>query len=118
MRERRSRLSGIQLPMPIKTKPEDLPAAVCFSVDPRDGFIEVRCRALPQKEEWRYRLNDGVVRFANRDAFKAKVVYVGMSPAAAEDVGRSFNATARQLREIGFSVELPQQEQEDKQQAA
>jgi hypothetical protein len=104
--------------MPVDTKPEDLPAAVRFSLQPRDGFIEVACTELPQKEDWRYRLHDGAVRFASQDAFKAKVVYAGMSPAVAEDTGRSFNATARQLRELGFSVELPQQQQDQKQQAA
>jgi hypothetical protein len=105
--------------MPLQTKPEDLPAAVRFSIEPKDGFIEVGCTALPQKEEWRYRLNDGAaVHFADRDAFKARVVQAGMTPAVAEDAGRSFNATARQLREIGFSVELPQQEADGKQLAA
>lgn len=105
--------------MPLQTKPEDLPAAVRFNIEPKDVFIEVSCAAaLPQKEDWRYRLNDGAVRFADRDAFKARVVQVGMTPAVAEDTGRSFNATARQLRELGFSVELPQQEEEQKQQAA
>ncbi|HVT98796.1 MAG TPA: hypothetical protein VHE33_14930 [Acidobacteriaceae bacterium] len=110
--------SRIQTPMPLNTKPEDLPAAVRFSIEPKDGYIEVAGTALPQKEEWRYRLHDGAVRFADHDAFKAKVVYVGMSPAVAEDIGRSFNATARQLRELGFAVELPEQEANEKQQAA
>jgi hypothetical protein len=105
--------------MPLQTKPEDLPAAVRFSIEPKDGFIEVACTALPQKEEWRYRLSEGTaVRFADRDAFKARVVQAWMTPAVAEDAGRSFNATARQLRELGFSVELPQQEENAKQQAA
>ncbi len=104
--------------MPLDTKPEDLPAAVRFSLETKDGFVEVACTALEQKEEWRYRLHDGAVRFANRDAFKAKAVYVGLSPAVAEDTGRSFNATARQLRELGFAVELPQQQEEEKEQAA
>jgi hypothetical protein len=104
--------------MPLQTKPEDQPAAVRFSIEPKDGSIEVACAALPQKGEERYRLNDAAVRFSDRDAFKARVVYVGMTPAVAEDPGRSFNATARQLRELGFSVELPQQEEDAKQQAA
>jgi hypothetical protein len=104
--------------MPLKTKPEDLPAAVRFSIEHKEGFIEVACAALPQREDWRYRVHDGVVRFADLDAFKAKVVEAGMTPAVAEDTGRSFNATARQLRGLGFSVELPQQEEKEKQQAA
>src|SRR5581483_12353502 len=104
--------------MPLDTKPEDLPAAVRFTVEAKDGFIEVSCAALPQKEEWRYRLHDGAVHFADRDAFKAKVVQAGMTPAVAEDSGRSFNATARQLRALGFAVELPQQEEDQNQKAA
>jgi hypothetical protein len=104
--------------MPLQTKPEDLPAAVRFTIEPKDGFIEVACSALPQQQEWRYRLRDGAVRFADREAFKGSIVHVGMTPAVAEDAGRSFNATARQLRELGFSVELPQQQEQEKQLAA
>ncbi len=52
-----------------------------------------------------YSIQGGKPHFTSRDEFKAKVVSIGMSPAVAEDE-RSFNATARQLRELGFSVRV------------
>lgn len=91
--------------MPLQTKPEDYPAAVCFHASQQDGAFEVTVRSVTPEDQQPYRVQGGAPRFADRDAFKAKVVEVGMSPAVAEDQGRSFNATARQLRELGFSVE-------------
>ncbi len=98
--------------MPLKTKPEDKPASVCFHLDFKDaGPIEVTASLLPNQNQHPYRIQGGTPRFDNRDAFKSKVLEVGMSPAVAEDPGRSFNATARQLRELGFSVEAEEKEQ-------
>ncbi|HEX4037870.1 MAG TPA: hypothetical protein VHX37_07410 [Acidobacteriaceae bacterium] len=93
--------------MPLKTQPEDIPAAVRFSAGDRDGAFEVTVSSLNSELQGPYRIEGGAPRFASRDAFKARVVEAGMSPAVAEDQTRSFNATARQLRELGFSVNLP-----------
>jgi hypothetical protein len=94
--------------MPVATKPEDLPAAVCFHLDFQQNGLQVSCTLLPRREGHPYRIEGGTPQFANRDEFKAKVVDVGMSPAVAEDPGRSFNATARQLQKLGFSVQVEQ----------
>ncbi len=96
--------------MPLQTKPEDKPAPVRFSVSEKDDVLEVTVSLLPLKKEAPWVLQGGTPQFENRDAFKARVVEVGLSPAVAEDQGRSFNATARQLRELGFLVGLPQEE--------
>ena len=92
--------------MPAKWKPEDKPAAVCFHLAEIDGGLQVTVSQLPQSREQRYRVKGGAPHFANRDAFKARVVQIGFSPSVAEDTGRSFNATARQLRELGFDVAI------------
>ena len=92
--------------MPLKTKPEDYPAAVRFHAAETDGSFAVTCTNVTPEGQRPYRIEGGGPRFANREQFKAKVVEIGMSPAVAEDQDRSFNATARQLRELGFSVEL------------
>lgn len=92
--------------MPLQTQPEDYPAAVHFHVAQQDGALEVTVTPVTPEDQIPYRIQGGAPRFPNREAFKAKVVEVGMSPAVAEDQERSFNATARQLRELGFSVEL------------
>ncbi len=92
--------------MPLDTKPEDYPAAVRFRAADHDGAIEVTVAHAAPGGRLPYRIEDGAPRFASRDAFKARVVQVGMSPAVAEAQSRPFNATARQLRELGFSVEL------------
>lgn len=98
--------------MPLQTKPEDKPAAVCFHFDLEDhGPLGVTVSLLPNQSEQPYRIQGGAPHFDNRDAFKARVVEVGMSPAVAEDQNRSFNATARQLRELGFDVELDLEKQ-------
>jgi hypothetical protein len=41
-----------------------------------------------------------------------------LTPAVAEDQNRSFNATARQLRELGFLVGVPAEKSEEKEKAA
>ncbi|HTX41323.1 MAG TPA: hypothetical protein VMD25_05810 [Acidobacteriaceae bacterium] len=92
--------------MPLNTKPEDYPAAVRFRTADNNGAFEVTVTNVTPDHQLPYRIEGGAPRFASRDAFKARVVEVGMSPAVAEDQNRSFNATARQLRELGFSVEL------------
>lgn len=92
--------------MPVSTKPEDKPAAICFHLNFKDNGLEVTCTLLPQKEGDPYRIEGGSPTFADRDAFKAKAVELGFTPAVAEDPGRSFNATARQLQNLGFSVEV------------
>jgi len=103
--------------MPLKTKPEDKPAAICFDLDFKDqGPLEVIATLLPNQLERPYRIEGGAPRFDSRDDFKAKAVRIGMTPAVAEDSGRSFNATARQLRELGFTVEL--EEEQPQRQAA
>lgn len=92
--------------MPVQTKPEDKPAAVYFHLAHKDDALEVTVTALPQQNSLPYRIQGGAPRFGDRDAFKGRVVEVGLTPAVAEDEGRSFNATARQLKELGFSVEV------------
>jgi hypothetical protein len=92
--------------MPLQTKPEDYPAAVCFHISQPDGAFEVTVSPVTPDNQLPYRIQGGAPRFADRDAFKAKAVQVGLTPAVAEDQERSFNATARQLRELGFSIEL------------
>lgn len=93
--------------MALKTKPEDFPAAVRFSFEEKGGSIEVTSSRVTQEDRLPYRLLGGSAQFPDIEAFKAKVIEAGMTPAVAEDRGRSFNATARQLRGLGFSVELP-----------
>lgn len=92
--------------MPLQTKPEDFPAAVRFQLADQDRALEVTCSLVTDESQSPYRIAGGAPHFADRDAFKAKIVEVGMTPAVAEDQGRSFNATGRQLRELGFSVDL------------
>ncbi len=92
--------------MPLQTKPEDYPAAVRFDIAEKDGAFAVNCMTVTPDNQLPYRIQDGAPSFGSRDQFKARVVEVGMSPAVADDQNRSFNATARQLREPGFSVQL------------
>lgn len=92
--------------MPVDTKPEDKPAAVCFNFDFQDNGLAVSCSPVGDTQQRPYSIQSGAPHFTNRDDFKAKVVSIGMSPAVAEDERRSFNATARQLRELGFSVRV------------
>ncbi|HEX4068417.1 MAG TPA: hypothetical protein VHZ09_20525 [Acidobacteriaceae bacterium] len=92
--------------MPLQTKPEDYPAAVRFHVSQPDGAFEVTVSSVTSEDQLPYCIQGGAPRFPDRDAFKARVVEAGMSPAVAEDQSRSFNATARQLRELGFSVDV------------
>ncbi|MFP5228030.1 MAG: hypothetical protein ACLGXA_10400 [Acidobacteriota bacterium] len=94
----------IQWDMPLKTQPEDLPAAVCFSLDENGDALQVTSRLLPNQSRALFRVQGAAVHFESRHAFRSKVIEVGMTPAVAEDPGRSFNATARQLRSLGFSV--------------
>ena len=96
--------------MPLQTKPQDEPAAVCFHVEPREGSIEVSVSLLPQQNDPPFRVPDPA-RFENHDAFKGRAIWVGLTPAVAEDGQRSFNVTARQLRELGFRVELTPENQ-------
>ena len=104
--------------MPLKTKPEDKPAAICFHLDFKDrdsqdqGPVEVTATLLPHQSELPYRIDGGTPRFDSREDFKARAVGIGMTPAVAEDPGRSFNATARQLRELGFTVAVEEEEPE------
>jgi hypothetical protein len=104
--------------MPLDTKPEDFPAAVCFSVTSKDGKCEVACALLDLPQSPPYRIERGTTRFESRDAFKARAIYSGLTPAVAEDQGRSFNATARQLRELGFLVTAADKEIEKKEEKA
>jgi hypothetical protein len=104
--------------MPLDTKPEDFPAAVRFSVSERAGGLDVTCALLPERKDPPYRVEGGNPHFESRDAFKAKVVYVGLTPAVAEDHDRSFNATARQLRELGFLVEVESEKEPEEEKAA
>ncbi|MGC2639750.1 MAG: hypothetical protein WA294_21380 [Acidobacteriaceae bacterium] len=104
--------------MPVQSKPEDAPAAVRFQLDQREGSLEVSLALLPQQTSAPYAVEDGSVHFDSRDAFKVAVVRAGMSPAVAEDEGRSFNATARQLRQLGFSIAMSQDKPEEEQKAA
>lgn len=96
--------------MPVETKPEDKPARVCFHRDGKEGQLAVTCQLLEGQEAAPYRVEGGVARFDGMTAFKAKAVEVGMSPAVAEDASRSFNATARQLRELGFQVAVSEED--------
>lgn len=95
--------------MPIDTKPEDKPAAVCFHVESKGGGLEVTCALHSDAAAAPYRVDGGAPHFESQRAFKARVVEAGMSPAVAEDWGRSFNATARQLKKLGFAVEVKQE---------
>lgn len=98
--------------MPLKTRPEDKPAAICFHLDCGDhGSVEVTATLLPNQSAQPYRIDGGAPRFSSREDFKARAVRIGLTPAVAEDPGRSFNATARQLRELGFTVEVEKEEQ-------
>lgn len=92
--------------MPVDTRPEDKPAAVCFHFEPNGDGLDIACTPVNGAGHRPYSLQGGAQHFASRDDFKAKVVSIGMSPAVAEDERRSFNATARQLRELGFSVRV------------
>ncbi|MGA8528863.1 MAG: hypothetical protein WB622_04055 [Acidobacteriaceae bacterium] len=92
--------------MPVDTKSEDKPAAVCFHLDFQDSGLAVSCSLITAAEDRPYNIQSGSPHFADRDEFKARVVSIGMTPAVAEDERRSFNATARQLRELGFSVRV------------
>jgi hypothetical protein len=89
--------------MPVDTQPEDQPAAVCFHLEPQEGSLAVTVTPL-RENNFPWCIQAGAPHFADRDQFKAKAVQAGLTPAVAEDPGRSFNATARQLRELGFSV--------------
>jgi hypothetical protein len=104
--------------MPLQTKPEDKPAPVRFDISGKDGAFGVTCALLPLKDAAPYRIEGDLAEFANRDAFKARAVEAGMTPAVAEDENRSFNATARQLRALGFRVELTEKEREQEAKAA
>jgi hypothetical protein len=92
--------------MPVETNPEDYPAAVRFRIAEDDGAFQVSASLLAPDHPLPYRIDGGEPRFPSRDAFKAKAAAAGLTPSVAEDPTRSFNATARQLRELGFSVEL------------
>lgn len=92
--------------MPVESKPEDKPAAVCFHFDFKEDGLAITCSPVAGAPQRPYSILEGAPRFTDRDDFKAKVVSIGMSPAVAEDERRSFNATARQLRELGFSVRV------------
>jgi hypothetical protein len=96
--------------MPVDTQPQDKPAAVRFHFDSQENGLSMTCTLIASAEGDPYRIEGGAPHFPSRDAFKAKVVAVGMSPAVAEDESRSFNATARQLRELGFSVQVKEEE--------
>lgn len=104
--------------MPLQTEPEDVPAAVRFCLEQKEGSLEVTCAMLMQQSQRPYRIEDATLHFESYDAFKANVVHVGMTPAVAEEPGRSFNATARQLRGLGFTVKLAADEQGEEQKAA
>ena len=92
--------------MPLKTQPEDYPAAFCFHVAENDSSLRVTVSLVAADTPGPYRIEGGEPRFTSGDEFKARAVEVGLSPAVAEDPRRSFNATARQLRGLGFSVQL------------
>ncbi len=96
--------------MPVETKPEDKPARVRFQRNEKEGELEITCSMAGGQEEAPYRVRGGAPHYGGVTAFKAKVVDVGMSPAVAEDPSRSFNATARQLRELGFEVDVKQEQ--------
>lgn len=96
--------------MPVETKQEDKPARVRFARNGKDGELEISCTLLAGQEPAPYRIEGGTPRFGSVSALKGKAVEVGMSPAVAEDPSRSFNATARQLRELGFQVSVKNEE--------
>lgn len=104
--------------MPLDTKPEDKPAAVRFHLIENAGAFEITCASLEQKTEAPFHVHSNSIRFENREAFKARAVEVGMTPAVAEDASRSFNATARQLTEMGFQVQLPEEVEKKNDKAA
>lgn len=92
--------------MPVEIQEEDKPARVRFERKGKEEELEVTCSMTPGQEAVPYRIEGGSPRFDSVSAFKAKVLEVGMSPAVAEDPSRSFNATARQLRKLGFQVRV------------
>lgn len=92
--------------MPVQAKPEDKPSAICFHLQQQESELNVSCSMLPQTKTPPYRVSEGILKFPNVEAFKKKIIEVGMTPAAAENARRSFNATARQLKELGFSVQV------------
>lgn len=92
--------------MPVQAKPEDKPSAICFHLQQEERELHVSCSVLSQTKTPPYRVSEDVLKFPNAEAFKKKIIEVGMTPAAAENARRSFNATARQLRELGFSVQV------------
>ena len=92
--------------MPVTTKPEDKPSPIVFQIRRDEGGLTMSCSALPGQTASAYRILGGAPRFADRDSLKQQIVQVGMTPSAAEDTGRSFNATARQLKELGFDIEV------------
>jgi hypothetical protein len=94
--------------MPLQTKPEDLPSAVRFHLNEQGGALEVTCTLVGDASP--YRIQGGTPRFDSRNALKTRAEAAGLSPAIAEDTDRSFNATARQLTELGFSVEVEKQQ--------
>lgn len=96
--------------MPLQTKPQDEPAAACFHIEPRDQSIEVSVSLLPQQKDPPFRIT-GSARFESEEAFRGRAIWVGLTPAVAGDGDRSFNVTARQLRELGFHVELTPENQ-------
>jgi hypothetical protein len=96
--------------MPVETKPEDKPARVRFQRNEREGELEITCSMAGGHEEAPYRVRGEASHYGDVTAFKAKAVEVGMSPAVAEDRSRSFNATARQLRGLGFEVDVKPEE--------
>jgi len=78
----------------------------------------VTCALLPEQKNPPYTIEGGNPHFESRDEFKAKVGYAGLTPAVAEDQNRSFNATARQLRELGFFVNITAEKPEETDKAA
>ncbi|MGA7887121.1 MAG: hypothetical protein WCA44_15370 [Acidobacteriaceae bacterium] len=92
--------------MPVETKEEDKPARVRFHRNGQEGAVEITCSMLEGQDGAPYRVEGGASCFGSLTALRARVVEVGMSPAVAEDPSRSFNATARQLRELGFQVSV------------
>lgn len=92
--------------MPVDTQPEDKPAAVCFHFNSQENGLFVTCSLVEGAEKPPFAIEGGTPHFSSHEDFKAKALSAGMSPAVAEDQRRSFNATARQLRELGFTVHL------------
>lgn len=95
--------------MPLQTKPQDEPAAVHFHIEQSDSSIEVSVSLIPEQNA-PFRVH-GPARFDDYDTFRGRAIWVGLTPAVAEDSGRSFNVTARLLRELGFRVELTPENQ-------